>query len=261
MYNKDFLKRMALRAERDVSVVFYTRKNKTFCLSLRTGKVGIAKCHKEDKYDHFIGTGLAYCRLKNIKVPENNGYERGTIIRYNDKEYYVINVYDDYSSPSLIPVIFFDVFKINKYGLIKAGQKMTTLCFFKKLKKPKIIKKKIFIPKSPSPEVLMTYIEQMKNHQEVNIVYLPYANTIMITDLSSDLKSTIAIDYTIEDNYTLEENMAMAYCKLKGIEPYRITNVDTKDLDSNYKILKVTGNYYYCLNTITKRLETLKVVK
>lgn len=258
MYNKDFLKRMALRAERDVSVVFYTHKNKTFCLSLRTGKVGIAKCHKEDKYDYFIGTGLAYCRLKNIKVPENNLYERGTIIKYNDKEYYVINAY--YDCPSLLGGFFLDVFQTD-CNIIRAGQKMEKLHL---IKKPEILKKsnaEVIFRLSPSEECLKAYIEEMKKSQEINIGYISYANMITMQDLGSNLVKTKKIKYFIKDNYTLEENMAMAYCKLKGIEPYRIINVDTKALDSNYEILKVTDNYYYCLNTITKRLETLKVVK
>lgn len=258
MYNKDFLKKMALRAGRDVSVVFYTCKNKTFCLSLRTGKVGIAKCHKEDKYDHFIGTGLAYCRLKNIKVPESNLYERGTIIKYNDKEYYVINAY--YDCPSLLGGFFLDVFQTD-CNIIRAGQKMEKLHL---IKKPEILKKdnaEVRFSLSPSEECLKAYIEEMKKSQEINIGYIPYTNMITMQNLGSNLVKTKEINHFIEDNYTLEENMAMAYCKLKSIEPYRITNVDTKALDSNYEILKVTDNYHYCLNTITKRLETLKVVK
>lgn len=257
MYNKDFLKRMALRAERDVSVVFYTHKNKTFCLSLRTGKVGISKCHKEDKYDHFIGTGLAYCRLKNIKVPESNDYERGTIIKYNDKEYYVINAY--YDCPSLLGGFFLDVFQID-CNMIRAGQKMEKLHL---IKKPEILKSnaEVRFRLSPSEECLKAYIEETKKSQEINIGYFPYANMITMQDLGFNLVKIKEIEHFIEDNYTLEENMAMAYCELKGIEPYRIVNVDTKALDSNYEILKVTDNYYYCLNTITKRLETLKVVK
>ena len=261
MYNKDFLKRMALRAERDVSVVFYTHKNKTFCLSLRTGKVGISKCHKEDKYDHFIGIGLAYCRLKNIKVPESNLYERGTIIKYNDKEYYVINAY--YDCPSLLGGFFLDVFQTD-CNIIRAGQKMEKL---HSIKKPEILKREnaeIVFLKSPSEKRLKGYIEDMKHHQEVDIEYLPYVNRIIMEDLSSNPKSAKTINYVIEDNYSLEENMAMAYCELKGIEPYDyIADVDIKKglIYDNYEVLKTTDKYCYCLNTKTGRLETLKVVK
>ena len=256
MYNKDFLKRMALRAERDVSVVFYTRKNKTFCLSLRTGKVGISKCHKEDKYDHFIGTGLAYCRLKNIKVPESNLYERGTIIKYNDKEYYVINAYND--CPSLLGGFFLDVFQTD-CNIIRAGQKMEKLHL---IKKPEILKKsnaEVIFRLSPSEECLKAYIEEMKKSQEINIGYISYANMITMQDLGSNLVKTKEIKYFIKDNYTLEENMAMAYCKLKGIKPYITT--DAAKITNKYIILKTTDNYCHCLNEVTGRLETLKVVK
>ena len=78
-------------------------------------------------------------------------------------------------------------------------------------------------------------------------------------DLSSNPKSAKTINYVIEDNYTLEENMAMAYCELKGIKPY-ITTAATK-IKNKYIILKTTGNYCHCLNEVTGRLETLKVVK
>ena len=256
MYNKDFLKRMALRAERDVSVVFYTHKNKTFCLSLRTGKVGISKCHKEDKYDHFIGIGLAYCRLKNIKVPESNLYERGTIIKYNDEEYYVINAY--YDCPSLLGGFFLDVFQTD-CNIIRAGQKMEKLHF---IKKPEILKKsnaEVRFSLSPSEECLKAYIEEMKKSQEINIGYISYANMITMQDLGSNLVKTKEIKYFIKDNYTLEENMAMAYCKLKGIKPYITT--DAAKITNKYIILKTTDNYCHCLNEVTGRLETLKVVK
>lgn len=260
MYNKDFLKKMTLRAENDNSVVFYNRKNKTFCLSLRTGKVGIAKKNKEDKYDYYIGTGLAYCRLKNIKVPENNDYERGTIIKYNGTKYYVINAY--YDCPSLLGGFFLDAFQVD-CNIIQAGQKMEKLYL---IKKPEILKKKnaeISFKISPSKEVLKSYIEQIKRYSEIEIEYRPYANMILMESFNpkDDAKG---INYVIEDNYTLEENMAMAYCALKGIEPYiYIADVDIEKglMYDGYEILKTTDKYCHCINTNTGRLETLKVVK
>ena len=254
MYNKAFLKRMTLRAENDDSVVFYIRKNKTFCLSLRTGKVGIAKLNKEDKYDYYIVTGLAYCRLKNIKIPEeSNKYERGTMIRYNGKKYYVINTY--YDQTSLLGGFFLDVFNAD-YNIIQAGQKMERLHL---IKEPEILKRgnaEVKFKLSPSEESLKVCIEEMKKNQEINIEYIPYANMIIMQDLGSKVKE---VQYSTEDNYTLEENMAMAYCELKGIEPYIIVN--NAETTNTYVILKTTNKYRHCLNTVIGRLETLKVVK
>lgn len=255
MYNKDFLKKMTVKAEKDNSVVFYTRKNKTFCLSLRTGKVGIAKKNKNDKYDYYIGTGLAYCRLKNIKVPEDDDYKRGTMIKYNGKEYYVINSY--YDCLSLLGGFFLDAFQTD-CNMVKAGQKMEKLYF---IKKPEILNKgnaEVRFRLSPSEECLKVYIEGMKKSQELNIGYIPYANMIIMQDLGSNLVKTKEIKHFIKDNYTLEENMAMAYCDLKGIKPY-ITTAAAK-ITNKYIILKATDNYCHCLNKVTGRLETLKVV-
>lgn len=257
MYSKDFLKRMTLRAENDDSVVCYNRKNKTFCLSLRTGKVGIAKQNKDDRYDYYIGTGLAYCRLKNIKVPEEkNDYKRGTMIRYNRKKYYVVNAY--YDQLSLLGGFSLDVFNAD-CNSIQAGQKIERLHL---IKEPEILKNKnaeINFRMSPSKEVLQGYIREMKRHEEVSVEYLPYANMIIMQDLDSNLKETKEINYNIEENYTLEENMTMAYCELKGIEPYIIIN--NTEITNNYVVLKATEKYRHCLNTVTGRLETLKVVK
>lgn len=99
----------------------------------------------------------------------------------------------------------------------------------------------------------------MKKSQEINIGYIPYANMITMQDLGSNLVKTKEIKHFIKDNYTLEENMAMAYCKLKGIKPYITT--DAAKITNKYIILKTTDNYCHCLNEVTGRLETLKVVK
>lgn len=260
MYNKDFLKKMTVKAENDNSVVFYTRKNKTFCLSLRTGKVGIAKKNKNDKYDYYIGTGLAYCRLKNIKVPESDDYKRGTMIKYNGTKYYVINAY--YDCPSLLGGFFLDVFQAD-CNIVKAGQKMEKLHL---IKEPEILKKgnvEISFRISPSKEILKSYIEEMKRYLGVKIEYRPYANMILMENFNPK-DDTKGINYVIEDNYTLEENMAMAYCELKDIEPcIRIADVDIKKglMYDGYEVLKTIGKYCHCLNTNTGRLETLKVVK
>ena len=35
-----------------------------------TGKSAMAKCHKNDLFDTYYGIGIAYCRLKGIKIKE-----------------------------------------------------------------------------------------------------------------------------------------------------------------------------------------------
>ena len=57
-------------------------------------KVGIAKCHPDDEFNPFIGTAIAYARMRGIKVPKVTTYKKLSEMKngdifYYDKERYV----------------------------------------------------------------------------------------------------------------------------------------------------------------------------
>ena len=39
-------------------------------IDTRTGKIGIAKCHKNDDFSAVTGIGIAYARLKGVEIPQ-----------------------------------------------------------------------------------------------------------------------------------------------------------------------------------------------
>lgn len=43
---------------------------KTAVIDVRTGKVAIAKCHKDDDFSVRIGIGIAYAKLKGAEIPQ-----------------------------------------------------------------------------------------------------------------------------------------------------------------------------------------------
>ena len=74
MYVKDF-KEWALewfdkfhRASKYIDAV--TINQKIIVIDTRTGKTGIAKCHKEDNFSENIGIGIAYAKLKGVQIPQ-----------------------------------------------------------------------------------------------------------------------------------------------------------------------------------------------
>ena len=68
-------------------------KNVVICID-RNHKVGIAKCHPDDEFNPYIGTAIAYARMRGIKVPKVtickklSEMKNGDIFYY-DKERYV----------------------------------------------------------------------------------------------------------------------------------------------------------------------------
>lgn len=58
------------------------------CVDRATGKTGISKCHKDDKYDAKIGWAIAYCRLKNIPIKETEDVKvkAGCFYKVNGKD-------------------------------------------------------------------------------------------------------------------------------------------------------------------------------
>ena len=42
----------------------------TVVIDTRTGKIGIAKCHKNDDFSAVTGIGIAYARLKGAEIPQ-----------------------------------------------------------------------------------------------------------------------------------------------------------------------------------------------
>lgn len=52
-----------------------TIKNVIICVD-RNHKVGIAKCHPDDKFNIFIGMAIAYARMRGLEVPKVTNYKR-----------------------------------------------------------------------------------------------------------------------------------------------------------------------------------------
>lgn len=52
-----------------------TVKDVVICVD-RNHKVGIAKCHPDDEFNPFIGTAIAYARMRGIEVPKVTIYKK-----------------------------------------------------------------------------------------------------------------------------------------------------------------------------------------
>lgn len=65
-YNADFKALHLYRVETGKII----EGNKIIVLDTKTGKTGMARCHKDDKFDFKTGLAIAYARLKGWKIPE-----------------------------------------------------------------------------------------------------------------------------------------------------------------------------------------------
>lgn len=243
MYDKNFIYKMAKKAIKDnaVGIRSSISKGKTFCISLVTGKVGIAKCHKDDLFDTNYGIGIAYCRLKGIKIKEEQSL-KGCIIYCDDedKEFYVIK--DEDSSLTLLEA---DEFTKGVWTVC-AGQNV-----IKKAKTDDIdlicCKPKMRFEESPDPAMIAFKGLSIKNNR-FPIEY--FFNGVIKID-----ENCLA---TINPNYTLKQNFIMLYYKF--VNESILRKVPINKISTNYIPLQLNGNLFHCVNTISGRLETLELL-
>lgn len=68
-------------------------KNVTYCVDLRTGKSGLARCRPSDAYNSIVGKAVAYARCRGYDIPEWTIYKtmeemtNGEKFRFNEKIY------------------------------------------------------------------------------------------------------------------------------------------------------------------------------
>lgn len=60
----------------------------TFCYDKRTGKIGMARCHPDDKPKFSIGKAIAYARCKGYEVPRQTSLKYLHDMKEGDKFYY-----------------------------------------------------------------------------------------------------------------------------------------------------------------------------
>lgn len=243
MYDKDFIYKMAEKAKKDNTVGIRTAalKKKTFCISLVTGKSAMAKCHKDDLFDTKYGIGIAYCRLKGIKIKEEQSLKDCIIYCDDeDKEFYVVK--DDDSSLILLEV---DEYK-RELWRVRAGQKA-----IKKKKTDDIDlifrKPKMKFEESPSPRFVNVKGLQIKENR-LPIEFF-FNGVIRIGGKNSDFRDII------NPNYTFYQNFTMLYCRYRNENLLRKLNSHNR---SNYIELQKEGNLIHTLNLITERLETFE---
>lgn len=243
MYDKNFIYKMAEKAKKDNTVGIRTNtfRKKTFCISLVTGKVGIAKCHKDDLFDTNYGIGIAYCRLKGIKIKEEQSL-KGCIIYCDDedKEFYVVK--DEDSSLTLLEA---DEYEKGIWD-VRAGQKV-----LEKEKTDDIDlicrKPKMRFEESPDPAMIDFKGLSIKNNR-FPIEY--FFNGVIKID-----ENCLA---TINPNYTLKQNFIMLYYKF--VNESILRKVPINKISTNYIPLQWNDNLFHCINTISRRLETLELL-
>lgn len=59
----------------------------TFCYDKRTGKIGMARCHPDDKPDYRIGKAIAYARCRGYEVPRQTSLKYLHDMKNGDKFY------------------------------------------------------------------------------------------------------------------------------------------------------------------------------
>lgn len=238
MYDKNFIYKMAKKAVKDRTVDIRTcaLKKKTFCISLVTGKSAVAKCHKDDLFDTTYGIGIAYCRLKGIKIKEEQSL-KGCIIYCDDedKEFYVVK--DDSFDLILLET---DEYEKGIWHVL-AGQKA-----IKKEKTDNIDlicrKPKMRFEASPSPK----FVELRGLRIEENFLPIEYFfnGTIKIGGISDCFS-------IINPNYTLKQNFVILYYKF-------INKSLLRKLPYSVNVIKLQeeGDLIHTLNLGTERLET-----
>lgn len=244
MYDKNFIYKMAKKATNDRTVGIRTcaSKKKTFCISLVTGKSAVAKCHKDDLFDTFYGIGIAYCRLKGIKIKEEKNLE-GCIVYCDDedKDFYVAK--DDSFDLILLET---DKYEDNIW-CVCAGQKA-----IKKEKTDSIdlicYKPKIKFEVSPNPTFVDVKGFQIKE-SHLPIEYF-FNGTIRIGGKGSDCFSIINPNYTYKQNFIMLYYDFINESLLRKMSPYsKSTSIK----------LQEDGNLIHTLNLKTERLETFEL--
>lgn len=241
MYDKHFIYRMAKKAINDNTIGIRTcsLKKKTFCISLVTGKSAMAKCHKGDLFDTYYGIGIAYCRLKGIKIKEEQSL-KGCIIYCDDedKKFYVVK--DEDSSLILLES---DEYEKGIWHVL-AGQKA-----IKKEKTDDIDlicrKPKMRFEVSPNPAIVDIFGSQIKENR-LPIEYF-FNETIRIGGNGSDCLSTI------NHNYSLKQNFIMLYYNFINEEENLLVK---PNYTSKFIKLQEEGNLIHTLNLTTERLQT-----
>lgn len=259
MYNKDFLKRMARRAVNDKGVTIQYKGRKTFCFSLRTGKSGMSLRHTKDEPDFSIGVGLAYCRLKNIKVPEEARYDNlkaGNIYQYGSGLFYC--AYTDGKQSILIPTSSHST----RY-IIKDGAHFIT--YSDEVSNKNLLFR--LIAKDPQIYFSGNYNEEyLKNIYEGSIKNRFIRYTVSDSNITAENYFAKCSSHSpINDKYSLEANLGLVRCDLLKISPYLICpNVLDKVFDlrqCHYEIFYKDDKYVHCLNYTSKRVETLEKPK
>ena len=238
MYDKHFIYKMAKKAINDNTVGIRTcyLKKKTFCISLVTGKSAMAKCHKNDLFDTYYGIGIAYCRLKGIKIKEEQSL-KGCIIYCDDEdqEFYVVE--DEDSSLILLESDEYEKGVWNVLAGQKAIEKEKTDDIDLICRKPKMR-----FEASPNPK----FVELMGLRIEENRLPIEYFfnGTIKIGGNSNCFS-------IINPNYTYKQNFVILYYKF-------INKSLLRKLPYSVNVIKLQeeGDLIHTLNLGTKRLET-----
>lgn len=259
MYNKDFLKRMTKRAVDDKSVSIQYKGRKTFCFSLRTGKSGMSIRHIDDEPDLSVGVGLAYCRLKNIKVPKETEYgklEVGNVYQYKSELFYCAHADD--KQAILVSTSTYLVGYIIKNGArsVTYSDNVTgkNILFRLIAKNPKMY----FFDNYSEDYLKSVYESSTKNR------FIRY--TVSNSDITAENYFTKCSSHNpINDKYSLEANLGLVRYGLLKISPYfTCPNVLDKEFDlrqCHYEMLYKDDKYVHCLNYTSKRVETLEKPK
>lgn len=73
------------------------------CVDLKTGKVGIARCHPEDEFNSYVGKAIAYARCRGYAIPKwvihktMGEMTNGEKFRLNGKVYTFIGYFKEYN--------------------------------------------------------------------------------------------------------------------------------------------------------------------
>ena len=65
--------------------VTYPSNLTTICYDEKKNKVGIARCHPEDKYNYKIGIAVAYAHCRGYDVPKQTDYKKLSEMKNGDK--------------------------------------------------------------------------------------------------------------------------------------------------------------------------------
>lgn len=246
MFDKNFLYKIYDKyclTDRKIQFVPLAHRNTqgVICVDKATGKTGISKCHKDDKFDSKTGCAIAYCRLKNIPIKEIEDVKvkAGCFYKINGKDVgYCFKIAED---TAIFIKLEFNLcnhkYKLNTGNIryYKIGQdsfeKIEKICF------------DYFEPASVA-FLNNTYVEMVNNEEETKDIKFKFKEGCGVEAIYYD-GTWYNLANIPETHYITR---ALAYAKLKDEGASMCEHLSISYLDLKKRSFELNNSTYYIIS-------------